>query len=297
MLISIENLFKTYPRGARALDGVSLDIGSGLFGLLGPNGAGKSTLMRILVTLLEPTSGKVTIDGLDLRENRARIREIIGYLPQELDVFPKLKTWEFLDYNARLAGIMDSKERRTTVDSLLEKVRLFDERDRLCNDLSGGMKRRLGIAQALIGSPKLLVVDEPTTGLDPEERLRFRGILSDLGEGDVAIVLSTHIVGDISSSCGDMAMLDHGKVVFRGAPDTLAGMARGHVWSVTVPRGGLDELKRTYPVVASTPLDEGFNVQIVADTLEGYTGTPIEPNMEHAYVYFHEYLLREEAEP
>ena len=250
--------------------------------------------MRILVTLLEPTSGTVSIGGFDLQKNRAEIRAILGYLPQELDVFPKLKTWEFLDFNARLAGLMNSAERKRAVNELLERVRLSEERDRLCNDLSGGMKRRLGIAQALIGRPKLLVVDEPTAGLDPEERLRFRNLLAELGEGDVTIILSTHIVGDISSSCGDMAMLHKGEIVYRGAPEELTARARGHAWTVTVPREGLDDLKKKYPVISSVPNEDGWDVQVVADRLEGYDGTPIEPNLEHAYVYFHEFLLGKE---
>ncbi len=294
MRISIEHLSKFYPKGKQALKDLTLTIEGGMFGLLGPNGAGKTTLMRILVTLMEPTAGTVSIGGLDLQKNRAEIRALLGYLPQELDVFPKLKTWEFLDYNARLAGLMNSAERKHTVNALLERVRLSEERDRLCNDLSGGMKRRLGIAQALIGSPKLLVVDEPTAGLDPEERLRFRNLLAELGEGDVTIVLSTHIVGDISSSCGDMAMLHRGEIVYRGAPEGLVAQTRGHAWELAVPRAELDDLKKKYPVISSVPNEDGWDVQVVADCLEGYEGTPIEPNLEHAYVYFHEFVLGRE---
>lgn len=233
MRISIEHLSKMYPNRTHALNDLTLSIESGMFGLLGPNGAGKTTLMRILATLLEPTSGTVSIGCYNLRKNRAEIRALIGYLPQELEVFPKLKTREFLDYNARLAGLMNYAERKRVVNELLERVRLSEERDRLCNDHSGGMKRRLGIAQALIGSPRLLVVDEPTAGLDPEERLRFRSLLSELGDGDVTIILSTHIVGDISSSCGDMAMLHRGEIVYCGAPQGLLEKARGHTWAGT----------------------------------------------------------------
>jgi ABC-2 type transport system ATP-binding protein len=291
MRISIEHLSKVYPHNTQALKDLTLSIEGGMFGLLGPNGAGKTTLMRILVTLMDPTAGKVSIGGLDLRKDRAAIRALLGYLPQELDVFPKLKTWEFLDYNARLAGMMNSAARKRAVNELLDRVRLAGERDRLCNDLSGGMKRRLGIAQALIGSPKLLVVDEPTAGLDPEERLRFRNLLAELGGDDVTIILSTHIVGDISSSCGDMAMLHKGEIVYRGAPEGLVAMVHGHAWTVTVPRTGLDDLKKKYPVISSVPNADGWDVQVVADRLEGYEGTPIEPNLEHAYVYFHEFLL------
>jgi ABC-type multidrug transport system ATPase subunit len=293
MVLSIRNLSHTYRHGARALKNIDLEIGGGMFGLLGPNGAGKTTLMRILVTLLEPSAGEVSIGGHDLRRNRAEIRALLGYLPQELDVFPKLKAWEFLDYSARLAGFMNSGERRRTVDSLLERVRLAEERDRLCNDLSGGMKRRLGIAQALIGSPKLLVVDEPTAGLDPEERLRFRSLLAELGSEEVTIILSTHIVGDISSACSDMAMLHQGEIAFRGGPSELIERAIGHVWTIAVPGDRLDALKSRYPVVNTMPSGDGWEAQIVADRLEGFPGTPLEPNLEHAYVYFHEFILKE----
>ncbi len=291
MHVSIRSLSHAYPRGARALKDVSLELGGGMFGLLGPNGAGKTTLMSILVTLLEPTSGEVSIDNHDLRRDRAAIRALLGYLPQELDVFPKLKAWEFLDYSARLAGIMPKADRLRMVGSLLERVRLEDSRDVYCNDLSGGMKRRLGIAQALIGTPRLLVVDEPTAGLDPEERLRFRSLLAELGSGDVTIILSTHIVGDISSACSDMAMLHQGEIVFRGAPSELIDRARGHVWTVPVSDARLEGLKARYPVVAATPSGDDWEAQVVAETLDGFPGTPLEPNLEHAYVYFHEFVL------
>ena len=204
MEISIENLNKVYGNGYKALDDVNLHITPGMYGLLGPNGAGKSSLMRILVTLAKPTSGRVTIDGYDLQKNRREIRSILGYLPQDFRFFAQLRTWEFLDYSARLAGISSGKARNAAVEELLEKVGLFDVRNRMAGKLSGGMKRRLGIAQALIGDPRILIIDEPTTGLDPEERIRFRNILSDLTQKkEVIILLSTHIVGDISSTCNN----------------------------------------------------------------------------------------------
>ncbi|MFC2088969.1 ATP-binding cassette domain-containing protein, partial [Calditrichota bacterium] len=181
MQIIIENLTQIYGKNKKALNDINLEINNGLFGLLGPNGAGKTTLMRILVTLMKPTSGIVKIDDFDLQENRREIRSMLGYLPQEFSTFPKIRTWEFLDYSARLAGIQNQSKRSDIVDQMLEKVGLFDVRDRFTKKLSGGMKRRLGIAQALIGDPQILIVDEPTTGLDPEERIRFRNILSDMG--------------------------------------------------------------------------------------------------------------------
>ena len=184
-----------YPNGNHALKDVCLEIPTGMFGLLGPNGAGKSTLMRILVALMEPTSGEVNICGYDLMRQRKEIRGILGYLPQDFRFFAKYKTYEFLDYAARLSGINRKSLRKNAVDEMLENVGLFDVRDRYANKLSGGMKRRLGIAQALIHHPKVIIVDEPTTGLDPEERIRFRNLLSEVSENDVTIILSTHIEG------------------------------------------------------------------------------------------------------
>jgi len=227
--IEIKNLNKTYPGGFKALDDISLTITNGMFGLLGPNGAGKSTLMRILVTLMQPSSGQVFVDGMELSSHRKEIRKMVGYLPQDFRFFAKLKSWEFLDYAARLAGMNSRKERLERVDEMLESVGLLEFRERMANKLSGGMKRRLGIAQALIARPSIIIVDEPTTGLDPEERIRFRNLLSDLGHSDTIIILSTHIVGDISSTCNQMALLNEGALIYQGTPDKLVAGARGHV--------------------------------------------------------------------
>ena len=285
MHISIRGLRKEYKGGVAALKNVNLEIDGGLFGLLGPNGAGKTTLMRILVTLMKPTAGQVTVDGFDLLKDRRQVRAMLGYLPQDFSVFSKLQTWEFLDYAAALAGLRSAKARRAAVDEMLEKVGLYDVRERQANKLSGGMKRRLGIAQALIGSPKIVIVDEPTTGLDPEERIRFRNLLSDMARRDIIIILSTHIVGDISSTCHDMALLDKGEVIFNDAPEKLIAQARGHVWQIEVPDGELQAIKEKYPVITSVPSADGWEVQVVADTLDGYGGKAVEPNLEHAYVY------------
>jgi len=285
MHISIESLDKRYGHDGWALRGVTMDIENGMFGLLGPNGAGKTTLMRIIVTRLESTAGRVTIDGLDIRDRRSEVRRLLGYLPQAFSTFPRLTTWEFLDYSARLAGLKSGKARGEAVDSMLESVGLFEVRDRLANKLSGGMKRRLGIAQALIGSPKILVVDEPTMGLDPEERLRFRNLMSQMSSTDMIIILSTHIVGDISSSCTDMALLDRGRLVFRGGPEELIAETRGHVWRIKAPAVELAVIKERYPVVTTIPSREDWDIEIVGDRPEGYSATPIEPNLEHAYVY------------
>jgi ABC-2 type transport system ATP-binding protein len=285
MNIAIQGLRKEYKNGFAALKNVDLNISSGLFGLLGPNGAGKTTLMRILVTLMKPTSGSVAVDTLNLFRDRRSIRSMLGYLPQDFSVFSKLQTWEFLDYAASLAGLRFAKERKNAVDEMLEKVGLFEARDRQANKLSGGMKRRLGIAQALIGSPKIVIVDEPTTGLDPEERIRFRNLLSDMARKDIIIILSTHIVGDISSTCQNMALLDKGEVVFNNAPEKLIELARGHVWQIDASDAELQEIKEKFPVITSIPSASGWEVQVVAEALDGYNGKTIEPNLEHAYVY------------
>lgn len=286
MRISIEQLSKVYAPGKNAIDNISLQITDGLFGLLGPNGAGKTTLMRILVTLLKPTSGTVTVDGMDLQQHRKTIRKMLGYLPQEFSTFPKIKTWEFLDYSARLAGIQNHRRRSDLVDEYLEKVGLFEARDRLAGKLSGGMKRRLGIAQALIGDPKILIVDEPTTGLDPEERIRFRNLLTEMAREERIIILSTHIVGDISSTCQDMALLVDGRVGFNGAPESLISQAKGYVFEIDTTDRHLNEIQEKFAVISTIPTETGWRVEGVANDTGEYPARNIEPNLEHAYVHF-----------
>ncbi|MFZ5517347.1 MAG: ABC transporter ATP-binding protein [Candidatus Zhuqueibacterota bacterium] len=291
MKISIESLSKIYSNGNKALNNINLQIESGMFGLLGPNGAGKTTLMRILVTLMKPSHGQVKIGDFDLQADRRAIRSMLGYLPQDFRFFTKLKTWEFLDYVASLAGLHESRARKKAVDEMLEKVGLYEARDRMANRLSGGMKRRLGIAQALIGDPKIVVVDEPTTGLDPEERIRFRNLLAEMSQRDIIIILSTHIVGDISSTCNNMALLNNGDLVFNASPDKLVEKAKGHVWLIEAIDSELEAIKEKFPVIATVPSEAGWEVQVVADKLEGYPGKLIDPNLEHAYVYFMEFEL------
>ena len=293
MKISIDKLSKTYSNGNRALRDVTLEIENGIFGLLGPNGAGKSSLIRILATLMKPTGGTVKVNDLDLMKNRREIRAMLGYLPQEFRFFPKLSTWEFLDYAARLAGMKHSRERKIAVEEMLENVGLFEARDRMTNKLSGGMKRRLGIAQALINNPDVIIVDEPTTGLDPEERIRFRNLLSTISKRDVIIILSTHIVGDISSTCKKMALLHKGELVYTGAPDSLIDHVKGHAWLIRATDSEYQDISSKFPVVSTVPFNGGWEVQVVAENLTGYAGKLIEPNLEHAYVYFMESNLNE----
>ncbi|MBN2166021.1 MAG: ABC transporter ATP-binding protein [Marinilabiliaceae bacterium] len=291
MELQIKNLSKIYPGGKKALNEVSMTIHDGMFGLLGPNGAGKSTLMKILVTLLKPSSGDIFVNGQQLSDHRKEVRSLIGYLPQDFRFFPKLKTWEFLDYAASLAGVSSKKERSLMVDKMLEEVALYDFRNRFANKLSGGMKRRLGIAQALIGNPKIIVVDEPTTGLDPEERIRFRNILSRLTKNEVIVVLSTHIVGDISSSCNQMALINSGELQFLGTPSDFVGKADGHVWSIDVAFDELQNVKEQYHVITSIPNVDSYTLEVLTigeNGLAKYNPKPVAPNLEHAYVYFME---------
>ena len=295
MNIVIEGLSKTYGGTVQALKRIDLTIGQGLFGLLGPNGAGKSTLMRILVSLLEPTTGTARFDNLDIKRDRAKIRSMLGYLPQQFSTFPKLRTCEFLDYAAGLAGLRGSR-RSEAVDRMLETVGLYEARDRMANRLSGGMKRRLGIAQALVGEPRILVVDEPTIGLDPEERLKFRNLLSEMSHRDMVIILSTHIVGDISSSCERMAMLNKGELVYHGAPEDLVTAARGSTWLVSALDSELDSIRERYSVISTVPSSAGWEVQVVGDRPDGFSAVPIEPNLEHAYVHFLEQTLGEKLD-
>lgn len=292
MKIEIRGLNQIYPNGNHALKEINLDVGAGMYGLLGPNGAGKSSLMRIIVTLMKPSSGVVLLDGMDIQKNREKIRSMLGYLPQDFRYFTSLKTWEFLDYAGSLAGMKNRKERMAEVDRLLDQVGLLEVRDRQANRLSGGMKRRLGIAQALIGNPKIIVVDEPTTGLDPDERIRFRNILSLLSRNDVIIILSTHIVGDISSTCHGMALLNRGEMVFEGSPSTLVRYAEGHVFKLTLSPNDYDTVKERYNVISTIPVETGWEVQIVSDNPPEFRSTPVTPDIEHAYVYYMEHKLK-----
>jgi ABC-type multidrug transport system ATPase subunit len=291
MSISIRSLNKRYPNGNHALKDINMEIPTGMFGLLGPNGAGKSTLMRILVALMEPTSGEIDVFGYNLLKQRKEVRSILGYLPQDFRFFAKYKTYEFLDYAARLSGMNNGKQRRQAVDAMLESVGLFDVRERYANKLSGGMKRRLGIAQALIHNPKLIIVDEPTTGLDPEERIRVRNLLADISEKNVTIILSTHIVGDISSTCNKMALLNNGEIAFLGAPQDMLKETEGKVWRIKISRDELPVIDKKYPIISTIPSGLGWEVQVVADEIEEFDAEPYPPKLEHDYVYYMEKKL------
>ena len=291
MSIKIKNLNKVYPNGNHALKDINLEIPSGMFGLLGPNGAGKSTLMRILVALMEPSSGEIEMYGCNLLKERREVRRILGYLPQDFRFFAKYKVAEFLDYAARLSGMNDGKSRKKAVADMLEKVGLYEVRERYAANLSGGMKRRWGIAQALIHEPKVIIVDEPTTGLDPEERIRFRNLLTHVSGNDTTIILSTHIVGDVSSSCNNMALLNKGEISFRGSPEEMLKRAEGKVWRLCVNDEEYQAINRKYPIIATIPNGDMWDIQVVADKFDEYKAENMPPNLEHAYVYFMERSL------
>ncbi len=291
MKIEIQGLDVIYKNGNHAVKNITLTIEEGMFGLLGPNGAGKSSLMKVLVALMKPSSGEVLVNGENIQKRRKKLRSYLGYLPQDFRFFTRLKTWEFLDYSGSLAGIKNRQKRLQMVDELLDKVGLLEARDRKANKLSGGMKRRLGIAQALIGDPKIIVVDEPTTGLDPDERIRFRNILSDLRQHDVTIILSTHIVGDISSTCQSMALLNEGKMVYSGSPDELVKQAEGHVYNLRLTQEEYDRVKDDFHIISSIPSEIGWDAQVVAENVSGFDSQAIEPNLEHAYVYYMEHKI------
>lgn len=282
MKISIHALTKTYPKGVRALDGVTLEIGAGMFGLLGPNGAGKTTLMSILATLAKPTSGTVHVDGWDVSDHKQQwlIKNILGYLPQEPGIYPELTSSEFLQYMATLKGFHNRQERRAEAQRLLAIVGLEDHGDRRTKTLSGGMRRRLGIAQALIGDPRLLIVDEPTAGLDPAERVRFRTLLANIA-ADRIVILSTHIVEDIAATSNDLAVLNKGRLLFRGSPAELTSYADGSVWEVLLPNGrGADP---SWRVTASVTEQGGTRLRVL-----GRKPTPeaaaLKPNLEDGYM-------------
>jgi len=258
MQLSIRGLSKRYPNGVQALDDVSLEIGPGMYGLLGPNGAGKSTLMRTLATLQEADRGSVTFGDIDVLREKDRVRALLGYLPQEFGVYPKVTAQEMLDHFARLKGVTDAKQRKATVDALLERTNHAAVWKQRLGGFSGGMRQRFGIAQALIGNPKLIIVDEPTAGLDPEERVRFHNLLADIGQ-DVIVMLSTHIVGDVADLCPRFAVISKGRVLLTGEPAEATRRVEGRIWRRVVEREELERLQGEMPVI-STRLQSGRTV-------------------------------------
>lgn len=281
-MLTIRDLSKTYSNGVAALQGVSLDIPHGLFGLLGPNGAGKSTLMRTLSTLQEADSGSVTFEELDVLRDKGQVREILGYLPQEFGLYPGITAERLLRHFAVLKGITIPGERRETVENLLRLTNLWEVRKRKLGTFSGGMRQRFGIAQALLGGPRILIVDEPTAGLDPEERRRFLNLLSEISE-NVVVILSTHLVGDVRELCSRMAIIDKGQVLITGEPDRLVAEIKGRVWRKIVDKDEVEGLESSMAVLSSH-LVAGRTVIRVASELhpgEGFEAT--QPDLEDVY--------------
>ncbi len=287
-MITIQNLTKQYNRDVQALRGIDLEIGPGMFGLVGPNGAGKTTLMRLIAGLLRPTDGRITLFGHDLASAQGKLaaKQGLGYLPQEFGFYPDLTAAQFLDYIAILKGIRSRAERERQVESVLAMVRLTDQAGRKLKQFSGGMKRRVGIAQALLGQPRLLIVDEPTAGLDPEERVRLRNLLAETASR-CTVILSTHIVEDISQSCNDLAVLQAGRVLFRGSPRDLIAAARGQVWTV-MTNGERIHGERPFAhatIVSTVQYQDGVQYRILGEPEPEYTAVPAEPGLEDGYIW------------
>lgn len=284
-MLSIDNLSKTYPGGVRALRGVSLNIPPGMFGLIGPNGAGKSTLMKILATLLDPDSGSARLDGLDLIAQKDATRRLLGYLPQEFGVYPKMSALDMLHHLAVMKGITKSGERKEVVESLLQQTNLWDVRKKALGGFSGGMKQRFGIAQALLASPKLIIVDEPTAGLDPAERNRFLNLLSSIGR-NVVVILSTHIVEDVRELCSRMAIISNGELLLEAVPSQAIDALKGKVWSkLAATDDEREAISKTFPIISTHLVAGQHEIRIYAETAPGDGFAPAEADLED--VYFH----------
>jgi ABC-type multidrug transport system ATPase subunit len=288
--IEIRDLRKVYPGDVVALEGLNLTIPSGLYGLLGPNGSGKTTLMRILATLLEPTSGEATVGGFDVHRDKAAVRAMLGYMPQEFGFYPNLTAYETLDYFALLCQITDKADRERRIDDALGHANLTQLAGRRVGTFSGGMKQRLGIAQALLNDPKVLIVDEPTSGLDPEERIRLRNLWAELA-GDRVIILSTHIVGDLAASAEQLAILHKGKLLFAGRPSELLAPLRGQTWIIDIDEEELTTVRDEYFVTGVFRSATGMQVRVIEEKMSHPKGYLAEPTMDDAYVH----IMRREA--
>ncbi|HKW13145.1 MAG TPA: ABC transporter ATP-binding protein [Candidatus Krumholzibacteria bacterium] len=284
MNLSIQHVGKTYRRGVRGLDDFSLELAPGILGLLGPNGAGKSTLMRILATITRPTDGRVTWNGTDIVKSPDGLRAELGYLPQDFGIYPNLSPLEFLEYIGAAKGLERAACRRR-IDELLVLVNLTDARKRPLGGFSGGMRQRVGIAQALLNDPKLLIVDEPTAGLDPEERVRFRNLLSDLS-GERIVILSTHIVSDVEATATHIALINKGRLLVSAVPEVLMKKVEGRVWEWIVASSELTAVKARHRVSATIRRSDGVRVRALSDVQPAPGAQPVTPNLEDAYLMF-----------
>ena len=282
MKLNIDNISKTYPNGVQALKNVSIEIGNGIFGLLGPNGAGKSTLMRTIAALQDADSGTIMLGDVDVEKDKQGLREMLGYLPQEFGVYPKVSAIDLLDHMAVMKGITDAKRREEQVDSLLYQVNLWESKDQKLGTFSGGMKQRFGIAQALLGDPKIIIVDEPTAGLDPMQRNRFHNLLSEIGE-NVVVILSTHIVDDVSDLCNDMAIILNGELKLAGKPLELIKKLEEKVWQGLVEKDVAESLKDDERLISSRLYMGKVKVRLLSNVepMNGFTLN--EPEIEDLY--------------
>jgi ABC-type multidrug transport system ATPase subunit len=282
MEIKIKNLSKTYPNGVKALQDINLTISQGMFGLLGPNGAGKSTLMRTIAALQEPDSGSIFLDDMNILDDKMAVRRVLGYLPQEFNVYPRVKTEELLKHLAILKGIVNKGERKDMIDALLQKTNLWEYRKRYVSNFSGGMKQRFGIAQALLGEPLLIIVDEPTAGLDPGERNRFYNILSEIGES-IIVILSTHIVDDVKELCTDMAIIDDGKLVLSDQPQEAIEKIKGKVWRKRIEKNQLPDYNQKYAVISSKLVAGIPEVHVLSDVMPDDSFKPVDVDLEDVF--------------
>jgi ABC-type multidrug transport system ATPase subunit len=281
-MLELKNLTHVYPNGTRALDDVTLSIPRGMYGLLGPNGAGKSTLMRTVATLQTPTQGSIRFGDIDVVAEPEKLRRTLGYLPQDFGVYPRVSAMEMLDHLAVLKGVSSAADRKVTVETLLQQVNLWDVRKKALAGYSGGMRQRFGIAQALIGNPGLIIVDEPTAGLDPEERNRFLNLLAEIGE-NVVVILSTHIVDDVSDLCPLMAVIADGRIRIEGAPLDLIRATKGRIWMKTVDRDRLDEIRERHQLISTRLFAGRTIVHILSDQDPGDGFSAVEGGLEDVY--------------
>jgi ABC-2 type transport system ATP-binding protein len=282
MELRIEGLTKSYKGGVRALDNVNLTIPRGLYGLLGPNGAGKSTLMRTIATLQEPDAGSIHLDNLDVLRAKEQVRRMLGYLPQDFGVYPRVNAEEMLDQIALLKGMTNRRQRKEAVHELLHRVNLWDQRRKRLTGFSGGMRQRFGIAQALLGNPQLLIVDEPTAGLDPGERNRFYNLLAEIGD-NVIVILSTHIVQDVMELCSNMAIIHLGKVLFAGAPDRAVQTLDGKVWRKSIERDQVKDYSSRMSVISNKLVAGRPQIHVFADAAPGDGFIPVNPDLEDVF--------------
>jgi ABC-2 type transport system ATP-binding protein len=281
-MLSIKNLNKTYANGVHAIHNVNLEIPCGLFGLLGPNGAGKSSLMRTIATLQEPDTGSIDFNGLDILKDKEGLRRQLGYLPQDFGVYPKVSAEELLNHFAVLKGITNTSDRKLAVESLLRQTNLWDVRKRRLGTFSGGMRQRFGIAQALLGSPNLVIVDEPTAGLDPDERNRFLNLLAEIGE-QVVVILSTHIVEDVTDLCSRMAVIGKGEVLIQGEPQAAIETLKHKVWQRSITKAALPEYQQNFTVLSTRLVAGKPQIHVFADTQPDDGFVAIEPDLEDVY--------------